>query len=85
MPPAGEDEASIGLGVVQDSLSRAGRVPVDAPRNEHRENPVASSDRPLDQVGIIGSPWDEGDAALNLFELLNDLATADTHDLIISA
>lgn len=82
MPAAGEDEAGVRPGVVEDGLGSASGVAVDAPRDEDGEDAVTAGNGFLDNVGIVGGAWDDGDAVLVLVELGDALLAADADDFV---
>src|SRR5690606_32070556 len=82
VPAAREDQPGALRRVVEHGLRGAGRVAVDAVRDQDGENPVAPGDRLPDHLAVVGRPRHDGDAALELLELLDALLPADADDLV---
>src|SRR3954452_3283889 len=82
VPPGREHEAGSWARVVEHRLGRSRRVPVDSPRDEHDEHPVAALDRLLDHVRVVRRSWGDGDAPLELVELPDALLPAHPNDLV---
>ena len=55
---------------------------LETPGSEHRQHPVAPSDCTPDHLPIVGSAWEDGDAALESGELAHALGSADADDLV---
>ena len=82
VPPAREDEARTRRRVVEYRLGRAGRVPVDAARDEDHEHSVAARDRFLDDLGVVRRSRNDSDAPLELVELPHALLPAHADHLV---
>src|SRR6185369_13088515 len=82
VPSAREDEARAWRRMVEHRLGRSRRVPVDASRGHHDENPVASRDSALDDLAVVGRSLDDSDVPLERVELPHALLAAHANHLV---
>lgn len=84
MPSAGEDEAGIFGGEIEDGLRGSGGVVVYSPGDEHGQDCVAPLNGFLDDLAVVRVSGDEGYAVFEGFEFVDAFFTADTDDFIFS-
>src|SRR5207248_7298785 len=82
VPSAREDKARAWRRIVEHRLGCSRRVPVDASRGHHDENPVASCDSALDDLAVVGRSRDDSDAPLECVELPHASLAAHSNHLV---
>lgn len=82
VPATREDELCVRRRVIQNGLSRAGRVPLNPPRGQYREYPVTPCDRFLDDPSVVRSPGDHDNAPPETIEFAHALFPAYADDVV---
>ncbi len=82
VPSAREHETRSRTRMVEHRLGRSRRVLMDPPGDEHREHPVAPSDRALDDLAVVCRSRNDCDASLERVELPHAALPADADHLV---